>query len=847
MSRSSERSKILGLILIILLTIAHAEAAEQPNYSGLFPIYDNDIRYRAGRILATIDDKSIIPAFIKVLDDTDNKLRFMAIDTLIKLQAKEALPHLAKLLKDPSTEIRIKALSALALLGNKKTINAVLPLIKDDDSAVRIKAKDTLKQLGYKFPKTTSTKSKKSSQKASIPEKPAKMSHKKTSYKKHKEKPNVGKLISVLKSGKDKDKISAMRKLVMLKEVSAVPVILSHINTYRSQAVHQEAIKTLSAFGAKSSIPHIIKSLGKANEKTALTAIEAVMHLDRKVSLPIILKEGLKNKNPAVRIAVARYIAKDKISQGVKVLTNLLDNENSDIREFVCSALGNLQAQQAIPYIHGMMDDEEEKVRIAAIRAFSELAHRDAVPYLIKQLDKVEIKEHIAILESMVEIGEKSSVSYLVKGLDDNESAIRTASAKGLGKLIHKNALLPLIETALVDNETNVRLAAARSLRKYNSETVGEILTDQLDNPDLAIRKTAIKLIGELSIKSAVPYLKDFFEIAEISEKRLFIESIGKIGDPSGLEIVVASLNEKDRYLKQTAISTLSSMMGKKSEPHLAGMLKDDDIRIRFKTALELSRYGNLSSHEILTWALKDEYADVRDSAERALTNLKDKSIIPALASILKDEHYKFRYFATISSNDIYGKKTAIPRLVKALDSKDPWIQYAALKALYHFKNPSAINSLHHVIEQADSLSRIMAVRTLGAIAEKAKDTRVIEPLSLALDDRKVEVRCAAVEALGKIKDTKANDLLTKMLEDPEKSVKYAAAFALAEWADPKAIPILCKALRDKDVEIRYKAAKAFYNTCNAQAIPSLESALHDKSPVVKEAASMALKKWRSK
>ncbi len=136
------------LVVLTVLSVMASSAGDEADYSQFFPAYDNDIRYRACRILKATGEKSAVPAFIEVLDDNDEKLVFMAIDTLVKFQAREAAPHLAKLLKDPSPEIRIKALAALELLGNEKVIGKILLLMNDEDENVKSRAKVTLKKLG---------------------------------------------------------------------------------------------------------------------------------------------------------------------------------------------------------------------------------------------------------------------------------------------------------------------------------------------------------------------------------------------------------------------------------------------------------------------------------------------------------------------------------------------------------------------------------------------------------------------------------------------------------------------------------------------------------------------------
>ncbi len=820
------------IVLAIFLAITSPAGEDQQGYREFFPLFDNDIRYRAGRILAKVGDKSSVPVFISVLNDTDEKIRIMAIEALVKFRAKDALPELVSLLDDLSPEIRIRTLEALASLGNKDIINKILPLLKDENETVRTKAKTTLKCLGYKFPKKS-------------PPKYLPPSHEESKYpsKKPEKKPSVGKLMNNLRYGDDEAKIFAMKELLRLKETSAISLISTRLNTYRSQKVLREAVKTLSEFGDKRSIPYMVDVLDYVNAKTALCILETIINIDKDASIPFIIKEGFNSKYPEVRIASAACMGKNRIKKASKGLKKLLKDKNPEVRKAACTALGGLRDSKAVPQLCAMAGDSDKSVRMAAISALG-ASGKDALPRLVKLMSSSNAKERAAILNSMAEIGTESVISYLLEGLNDSEYDIRLASAKGLGKFAHENALIPLVETVLIDPEKDIRLAAEKSLKKYNSETIEDILISQLENEDTTIRRRAIEFLGKAATKPAVPCLKDFFEQASMSEKKLLVGTLSESQNSSGLEIFLMALDENDRFMKVKAIEALPSIMGKECEPHLVKMLKDDDIRVRCSAARKLSGYGNTACIDTLIFALKDEYADVRNSAERALLKIGDISIAPRLAPILKDEHYRFRYYATVSLNDIYGSRKAVPLLVKDIESEDPWIRYAAFKALCHFADPSTKNALKTAINQGDSLSRAMAARTLGAIAGKQKDAEIIELLGIFLEDRNAKVRCETAEALGKTTGAKAKELLMKMLKDPEEEVRYTAAFSLGQLTEPKAIPILCEALKSGNVEIRLKAARAFYYTCNKETIHFLKQALSDKSPLVRTAASRALRKW---
>jgi HEAT repeat protein len=82
------------------------------------------------------------------------------------------------------------------------------------------------------------------------------------------------------------------------------------------------------------------------------------------------------------------------------------------------------------------------------------------------------------------------------------------------------------------------------------------------------------------------------------------------------------------------------------------------------------------------------------------------------------------------------------------------------------------------------------ALRELG-------DVRAVEPLSIALSDRCMSVRCCAAKALGQLGDLRAIDLLINALNDSEWQTQKAATLALGELGGKPAVEPLINKLKD--------------------------------------------------
>jgi HEAT repeat protein len=161
----------------------------------------------------------------------------------------------------------------------------------------------------------------------------------------------------------------------------------------------------------------------------------------------------------------------------------------------------------------------------------------------------------------------------------------------------------------------------------------------------------------------------------------------------------------------------------------------------------------------------------------------------------------------------------------------DPNVQTraACLEALGAIKDPGTLPELVKLLDDADSDIRKYAALNVGAVAEKAGDRGVIEPLKKLLADPRPDVGWNAALALGYfLGDPSGNDTLRKMLdrkylsekirpEDPQaetllSQVIVNACNAVARLKDPSFLPLLKRLTDDKiepNSEVRFIAHKA--------------------------------------
>jgi HEAT repeat protein len=222
-------------------------------------------------------------------------------------------------------------------------------------------------------------------------------------------------------------------------------------------------------------------------------------------------------------------------------------------------------------------------------------------------------------------------------------------------------------------------------------------------------------------------------------------------------------------------------------------------------------------------WQLKTTLNAARDELEKAQTRgVSDQKIVQAVKDIaLKSKEED--YFECFDWNDR-------EHLVHLLGEKGQAFKGTEAVAL-------ALDFLKRTLKDEDVDVRIAAVSALGNICHTKTvpaliqalrdtspfirqqaattlsklhiDTKYVDPLIRALQDDDPSVRRAAAETLGKIKDKKATNYLVRTLKDYEWYVKREAAQALGEIEDPTAIPYLIRSAREEDADVRAAALTA--------------------------------------
>jgi HEAT repeat protein len=251
--------------------------------------------------------------------------------------------------------------------------------------------------------------------------------------------------------------------------------------------------------------------------------------------------------------------------------------------------------------------------------------------------------------------------------------------------------------------------------------------------------------------------------------------------------------------------------------------LADLDFPDTLEALLEVTRSGTWQVRQAANWLLhrfpapvhRDLFEAVREwdwkMDERVAAALRSVGVgaLPLLLQVLRDEHWSRRRGAAWALGEI-GDPAAVPGLVEALADDESVVRGEAAGALKLLQDLDSLPMLLDALRDPDGRVRRAVLEAVIAFGSHAVDGLVD-----LLRDEAVMTRRAALEGLALIGDAAAAPAVMSLARHPQVDVRGAALAALGKMRYIEALPLLTAALGDteapqgKDVRVCDVAAGA--------------------------------------
>lgn len=355
-------------------------------------------------------------------------------------------------------------------------------------------------------------------------------------------------------------------------------------------------------------------------------------------------------------------------------------------------------------------------------------------------------------------------------------------------------------------------------------------LIDCLNDADVDLRIYAALALGEQHDQRAIPPLIRALEDTDTNVRYHVIDALGHLQASEAVEALMGIAESRDFYLAFPALDALMRIC------------VSDRVAVVLPTGV--SRLVPLLEDELLCTAAVDALGQLGDaSVVQPLARLLNKSGAPvcviaqAIAKLY--DRYETAYGEGSYIIDLARaaiNPTGAQNVLDALQEANAGASTGAspLRALVlilgHLEGAAVERALTQLLGQATVRSAV--VEALVRYGKRVTDL-LIKQLLVTED---LEIRQAALVALGRIGDARAVPALTRLLTtDPELTI--ATAGALAQIGDARAFEALLGLIGHPDPAVR-QAVIATLNSLGHPDMPTrLVDLLQDTDPLVRESA----------
>jgi len=275
-----------------------------------------------------------------------------------------------------------------------------------------------------------------------------------------------------------------------------------------------------------------------------------------------IVRQGLRDENSYIRTAAAQVVVASGRRDLMPSVVRCLDDPVAPVRFVATLAIGDLEYYKARSLAETRLADPDGSVRLAAAYALARLGERQHVETIRRALTDTDPKVRANAVMLLGKIGDASDIRRLYQrlGAGESDSRVRLQAVLALAQLkdrnIYREKLWPLLISVYPD--------------------------------DRIVGIEGMAALGTTDAKNAILTMLD----DDLIEVRLYAAGqLGKLGDPSGRDLVVAYLRRRPATREQTlaanehAAVAVGYIGGESLEGYLPDLLRDDSPMVRLATA----------------------------------------------------------------------------------------------------------------------------------------------------------------------------------------------------------------------------------------------------------------------
>jgi HEAT repeat protein len=306
------------------------------------------------------------------------------------------------------------------------------------------------------------------------------------------------------------------------------------------------------------------------------------------------------------------------------------------------------------------------------------------------------------------------------------------------------------------------------------------LLVDTFDkNPDLSLKMAVADGLGEDGNRRAVEILGQLYSEAKPFERRIIVEGLSSARDPSAATVLIEATHASDEMVRLGALKALGELGNRSAIPRLRQVVasKKHDAFDRVMASRSLILLGDKSVVPYLSSVLFDHSQDERARAVAAvaLGFAKDPAALPLLKQALTDQKLDVRIGAAAALTH-YGDPAGAEYLESSLVNSD---DISRLEISQLFKTLDQASGRPVILAGLRSKYMNVKLAAIKALATPGSERNAEVLIGLLRETKDSTVRAQIAWALGHIGSPGSIQVLLVMVSDPKPVVRYTAAASL--------------------------------------------------------------------
>ncbi|MCZ6912651.1 MAG: HEAT repeat domain-containing protein [Proteobacteria bacterium] len=442
----------------------------------------------------------------------------------------------------------------------------------------------------------------------------------------------------------------------------------------------------------------------------------------------------------------------------------------------------------------------------AAVKALEKLSTLggSAVPPVLEALAHADKKQTVAYVDILSQTLTDKTFALYGEGLKEKNERVVAGIAWAMtsSNTYNPSLLLELLRDPDTDK------AAVISVLKHNIKRLNIYELLRVAYKVEPHEKAAIfGLIASIATEDMVPDLIERMEGKDSIAKVHIINILFRYNKPEVRRCLEIQLADKNKMVRQAALSALANMEGDINAEPVMRLLRDPDLEVQNKAVDLVIKINHPDTIKYLVHILKDESEYIRRAAVEVLNEVGDADSIKHLLEVISDEDWWVRSRAADALAKIGGPKV-VDAVMELIGDEDEGIRRAAIEILNVTRDERAIDKLISATKDKDWWVSERAVDALAEIGSK-KAT----PALLELVKSNHKAMPVIIRALSKIGDEKCIDVLMPLLDRPEKAIRLETMVTLTNLADASHLDAIRKAIvaqaGDKDDAVNRAATRA--------------------------------------